>query len=136
MTDKDPADDVKIHVDVDRAWIQTYTGGKFHLLAPRQEEINIVDIAHALSMMCRFTGHVRRFYSVSEHSWHASYLVPKQDALWALLHDASEAYMADMNRPLKHFTAIGPAYLKVEKKSNGRNLQEVRSSIRATGKRA
>lgn len=104
------------YVDVSKAWIQTASGGKFHILDPQQSEIHITDIAHALSMMCRFTGHVRRFYSVAEHSVHASRIVPANDALWALLHDASEAYIADLNRPLKHFTAVGPTYMTVEAK--------------------
>jgi hypothetical protein len=103
-------------VDVSKAWIQTVSGGMFHILDPRQHEILVTDIAHSLSLMCRFTGHVRRFYSVAEHSWHASYLVPEIDALWALLHDASESYIADLNRPLKHFTDVGPAYMQVEEK--------------------
>jgi hypothetical protein len=103
-------------VDISKAWIQTASGGIFHILNPQQSEILITDIAHALSMMCRFTGHVRRFYSVAEHSVHASRIVPPQDALWALLHDASEAYIADLNRPLKHFTAVGPIYSEVEAK--------------------
>jgi hypothetical protein len=103
-------------VDVDKAWIQTAGGGIFHILDPRQNEILITDIGHALSMMCRFTGHVRRFYSVAEHSVLASRIVPQEDALWALLHDASEAYIADLNRPLKHYTAVGPTYMGVEEK--------------------
>lgn len=101
-------------VDVSKAWIQTAGGGVFHILDPRQNEIFITDIAHALSMMCRFTGHVRKFYSVAEHCVHASRIVPPEDALWALLHDASEAYIADLNRPLKHFTAVGETYMTVE----------------------
>jgi uncharacterized protein len=103
-------------VDVNKAWIETKSGTRFHILEPQQEEIAIVDIAHALSMMCRFTGHVRKFYSVAEHSWHVSHLVPAKEALWGLLHDASEAYIADINRPLKHFTPVGESYMKVEKK--------------------
>lgn len=106
---------VKDGIDVSRAWIQTVSGGIFHILEPRQDEILIMDIGHALGMMCRFTGHVRRFYSVAEHSVHASRLVPAEDALWALMHDASEAYIADINRPLKHYTEVGPSYLKTEK---------------------
>ena len=101
-------------VDANRAWIQTYSGGVFHILDPQQEEILITDIGHALGMLCRFTGHVRRFYSVAEHSVLGSKLVPQKDALWFLLHDASEAYLNDINRPLKHFTGVGPSYLPVE----------------------
>ena len=103
-----------VHVDASKAWIQTYSGGVFHILDPRQEEINIKDIGHSLAMQCRFTGHVRHFYSIAEHSVLGSFLVPKEHALRFLMHDASEAYIADINRPLKHFTGVGKAYLPVE----------------------
>lgn len=82
-------------------WIQTYTGKKFYPLAPRVEDIDIEDIAHALSNLCRFGGHSRWFYSVAQHSLLMSWLVPKEFALWALLHDASEAYLVDVPRPIK-----------------------------------
>jgi hypothetical protein len=98
------------------AWIETYTGLKFDILEPQPEMITIEDIAHSLSMLCRFTGHVRHFYSVGQHSWAGSNLVPPADALWFLLHDASEAYIGDMNRPLKHGTDAGHAYMPVEAK--------------------
>lgn len=102
--------------DAERAWIETSTGRKFHILTPTSDEVDIRDIAHGLSMLCRFTGHVRRFYSVAEHSVHCSRLVKKETALQALLHDASEAYIADINRPMKHFTPIGESYMKIEKR--------------------
>lgn len=101
-------------VDVKRAWIQTYSGGVFHILDPQQDEILITDIGHSLAMQCRFTGHVRRFYSIAEHCVLGSRLVPQKDALWFLLHDASEAYIADINRPLKHYTGVGSEYMPVE----------------------
>jgi uncharacterized protein len=50
-------------VDTKRAWIQTYSGGQFHILDPQQDEILITDLGHALAMLCRFTGHVRRSLS-------------------------------------------------------------------------
>lgn len=103
-----------LSVDVSKAWIETASGGVFHILDPQPEEIKIEDIAHALSMLCRFTGHCRKFYSVSEHSVLAS-LIDIENPLWSLMHDASEAYIADINRPLKHFTQAGPAYKQVEK---------------------
>ncbi|WP_035670040.1 hypothetical protein [Bradyrhizobium liaoningense] len=81
-------------------WIQTYTGKKFWPLDPKPEEVDIRDIAHALSLLCRFGGHCYRFYSVAEHSM----LVSRHSgahALWGLLHDASEAYLIDVPRPLK-----------------------------------
>lgn len=83
-------------------WISTFTGGKFWPLDPRAEEVKIEDVAHALSMACRFTGHVERFYSVAEHCLNVSWLVPDEHALAALLHDASEAYVADVSTPVKH----------------------------------
>ena len=82
-------------------WIQTFTGQKYYPADPRPEEVNIQDIGHALPMLCRYTGHCRRFYSVAEHSWHVSYLVSAQSALAGLLHDATEAYTNDISRPLK-----------------------------------
>jgi hypothetical protein len=101
-------------VDAERAWIQTYSGGVLHILDPRQNEIRATDIGHSLAMQCRFTGHVRRFYSVAEHCVLGSRAIEPQFALDFLMHDASEAYIADINRPLKHFTQVGPAYLEVE----------------------
>ena len=82
-------------------WMQTYTGRKFWPLDPREEDIDPADIAHALSLICRFGGHARRFYSVAEHCVLLSYAVAPEHALWALLHDAAEAYVGDMVRPLK-----------------------------------
>jgi|ERR1700677_603715 len=113
-------------IDTKRAWIQTYSGGQFHILDPQQDEIAIVDIGHALAMLCRFTGHVRRFYSIAEHSVLGSRLVPQKDALWFLLHDSSEAYINDINRPLKHFTGIGSEYIPVESKIMGAICQKFR----------
>jgi len=82
-------------------WIQTYTGRKFFPLAPRAADIDIRDIAHALSLNCRFNGHCRKFYSVAEHSVRVSRALPREHALWGLLHDAGEAYLTDVPRPVK-----------------------------------
>ena len=88
-------------------WIATYTGGVFFPLAPRVEDVRIRDIAHALSMLCRFAGHTRGFYSVAQHSVLVSRLCSQQDALWGLLHDASEAYLSDIVSPLKRASGMG-----------------------------
>jgi len=88
-------------------WIQTFTGIRFYPLSPRPEDINIEDIAHALSMKCRFNGHASEFYSVAWHSVLVSIeckiQYPKHPNLWlwGLLHDAAEAYLPDVPRPIK-----------------------------------
>ena len=92
-------------------FIATFSGRAFWPFDPRPEDVVIEDIAHALSMLCRFGGHTQRFYSVSEHSIHISRRVPPADALWGLLHDASEAYLLDLPRPIKVHI---PEYRKIE----------------------
>lgn len=96
-------------------WIQTFSLRKFHPLNPDPAQIWLPDIAHALSMQCRYTGHVHRFYSVAEHSVRVSLLAEslalarnggdlraaREVAMVALLHDASEAYLIDVARPVK-----------------------------------
>lgn len=82
-------------------WLQTYTGKKFYPLTPRVEDVDVFDIAHALSLQCRYGGHVTRFYSVAEHCVILSHVVSPENALWALLHDATEAYLIDVPRPVK-----------------------------------
>lgn len=88
-------------------WIQTFTGKKFYPLEPNINDICVEDIAHSLSMQCRFVGHSKQFYSVAQHSvamvngWFPG-PENKDLAKYALLHDASEAYLSDLPRPLKH----------------------------------
>jgi hypothetical protein len=84
-------------------WMQTYSGGRFYPLDPRADEIDPADIAHALSLLCRYGGHVDRFYSVAEHCVLMSEWVAPEHALAALLHDATEAYVVDVPRPLKRY---------------------------------
>ncbi len=81
-------------------WIQTFSGRRFWPLDPRSEDVAIEDIAHALSLVCRFGGHCRCFYSVAQHSVLVADKCPRFP-LHALLHDAAEAYLGDMTRPLK-----------------------------------
>lgn len=92
-------------------WMQTFSGGRFYPLSPRPEELEPVDIAHALSLLCRFGGHVDRFYSVAEHCVLMSRAVAPEYALAALLHDATEAYVVDVPRPLKRQL---PGYREIE----------------------
>src|SRR5258708_302056 len=82
-------------------WMQTYTGRAYWPADPRAEDVCIEDIAHALSLLCRYTGHCKRFYSVAEHSILISQVVPPEYAFFGLMHDAQEAYINDLARPIK-----------------------------------
>lgn len=88
-------------------WSQTFTGVQFWPLDPRPEDVRAADIAHALSLQCRFAGHCRVPYSVAEHSVRVAEWVwdetngDRRASLAGLLHDASEAYCVDVPRPLK-----------------------------------
>jgi hypothetical protein len=85
-------------------YTRTYTGRKFWPLNPRHEDVCIEDIAGHLSKICRFGGATRTHYSVAQHSVLASNIVSPRNRLAALLHDASEAYIGDVCRPIKpHF---------------------------------
>jgi Predicted hydrolases of HD superfamily len=83
------------------SWIMTFTGKRFRPFDPDPAEIDIRDIAHALSHTCRYGGHTRRFYSVAEHCVLLSRIVPADMAFDALMHDAAEAYLGDIPRPIK-----------------------------------
>lgn len=106
-----------------QAWIQTFTGKAFDILNPTMDMICIEDIAHAGSAMNRFTGHCRFPYPVTQHEYLGSFIRPEncecvseqEHAFKFLLHDASESYISDVSRPLKHFTMVGDEYRKVEK---------------------
>ena len=96
-------------------WIQTVSGGRFYPLDPRPWDVNILDIGHALANVCRFTGHTLDFYSVAQHSVMVSELLPDNLKLWGLLHDASEAYIQDIARPVKKDDRFA-FYREVEKR--------------------
>lgn len=105
-------------------WIQTYTGREFYFGNHGPADFDILDIAHSLSNLCRFNGHTRTFYSVAEHSVRVLHYVrdrresewakkfhdqvrrsPHLEA-WALLHDAAEAYLGDVTKPLKELMTV------------------------------
>ena len=94
-------------------WMQTWMGKRFYLEDPQAKDVDILDIIFALSNMTRYGGHCR-FYSVAEHSILVSELVPSEFALAGLLHDASEAYIADVIRPLKRSLGSGNKYFQLE----------------------
>ena len=82
-------------------WIQTFSETVFNLFLPDQNDIHIVDIAHALAQIPRFTGHLPMPVSVAQHSVLVSYLVDKRYAREGLMHDAAEAYFNDLNKVAK-----------------------------------
>ena len=94
-------------------WGCTFTGRRYWPADPRPGDFDIRDIAHALANQCRFGGHVRRFYSVAEHSVRVSLECEPGDELWGLLHDASEAYLVDVPRPAK---CRMPEYKRMEER--------------------
>jgi 5'-deoxynucleotidase YfbR-like HD superfamily hydrolase len=114
------------------AWLQTYMGYAFDPLDPRAEDVDIRDIAHGLAYQCRFHGHTRVFSSVAQHSVLVASLVEDDLAhtvrvstiengpmawwtpLAALLHDAHEAYLGDMPRPIKRIPEVAAVYKPIE----------------------
>ena len=98
--------------------ITTFTGKHFDPLEPDADVIDIVDIAHALSLLCRGNGHVKTFFSVGQHCIHCALEAKargysKRVILACLLHDASECYMSDVPSPFKK-SLLG--YQKAEEK--------------------
>ncbi|AEH38047.1 hypothetical protein [Halopiger xanaduensis] len=84
--------------------IETYSGCGFDVFDPDPDDVRLLDIAAGLAHACRFGGHCRRFYSVAHHSIHVSRELPADSPrlqLLGLLHDAGEAYVGDVPRPLK-----------------------------------
>jgi 5'-deoxynucleotidase YfbR-like HD superfamily hydrolase len=101
---------------MNKDFIITFSKQKFSPLRARAEEIDIIDIAHALSLMCRANGHIKHFYSVAQHCLNCSREaeargLSEEIQLACLLHDASEAYISDITRPVKRSL---PQYLEFE----------------------
>lgn len=90
------------------SWIRTYTGGKVYFFEPEKSNIEIEDIAHALSLCCRFNGATREFYSVAQHSvfvadWIYQETKDSSLAYQGLMHDAAEAFITDVPSPFKKY---------------------------------
>ena len=113
-------------------WIETFTGKRVNPMHLDEELIDINDIAHSLALQCRFVGHCLMFYSIAEHSIlvadtvakiRLSYVGTKENAnktlLAALLHDAAEAYLGDIARPIKHHSAFKQV-VEIEKQILGK----------------
>lgn len=108
-------------------FIATITNKRIYPFSLDKSEIDIEDIAHALARICRFNGHLRYHYSVAEHSVNVAEELKLRGAskelrLFGLLHDASEAYIADIPKPLKDWM---PEYLEIEKDLQRKIIEKV-----------
>ena len=92
----------------------TASGKLISIYDPKPEDICIEDIAASLSKICRFGGNIGEFYSVAQHSVMVSFLAPDELKKAALLHDAAEAYLGDVIKPLKHI--LEPLYTPIEQR--------------------
>lgn len=99
--------------DLSGPTIQLASGVAFSLMRPDMSRIEVDDIAHALAFICRFTGHCRAFYSVAQHSVLVSRVVPAEHAFAGLMHDAAEAFIGDVSKPLK---VMLPDYKAIEER--------------------
>ncbi len=94
------------------------SGGRFFIDDPRAEDVNFDDIASSLAKLCRYTGHTgndknhEEFYSVAQHSVIVSRFVPPEMAMIGLLHDAAEAYIGDISKPMK--LVVGSKIAEIE----------------------
>lgn len=104
------------------SYITTFSGLKFDPLNADITNVKIDDIAHALSLLCRANGHYPHFYSVAQHSINCMKEAKARGfsdrvQLGCLLHDASEAYLSDITRPVKSYLT---GYLNIEKQLQDR----------------
>lgn len=114
MSPSSPKGDTKT-----RSLILTYSGIAIDPLDATVDQIAIEDIAHATANICRYTGHVREFYSVAEHSVRVAELLEErgfdtESQFNGLMHDASEAYLGDVARPIKDTSDVGTLYKGAE----------------------
>lgn len=98
-------------------WFLTFTGRQYWPLDPRPEDVDIYDIAHHLSLICRYNGACRDFYSVAQHACNVSDRLPEHLRLGGLMHDSTEAYCHDIIRPLKYAPGFREVYLPIEERN-------------------
>jgi hypothetical protein len=101
----------------DEPLITTASGLYVNPLDLKPEQVRVEDIAHSLSNLCRYTGHVREFYSVAQHSVYVSLLVPERLAMAGLFHDAQEYVLNDVSRPIKYDPYYGKAIRGAQKRA-------------------
>jgi len=102
----DKFDDTGLYLGEQKGWMESYGGRPINPFDIKEEDVDIETIAHSLSLLCRYGGHCKEFYSVAEHCVRVSRIVEPKYRLAALLHDAGEAYLGDVIRPLKYSLPI------------------------------
>jgi uncharacterized protein len=112
MNPKNNCNPLETALEADFPTMDTVSKTVINLKNPTEDSLKIEDIASGLSLICRFGGQIPRFYSVAQHSLLVSALAPKELKREALLHDASEAFLGDVIKPLK--ALIGKAYSEIE----------------------
>ncbi len=98
------------------SYITTFSGRHVDPLDLQPEDVSLEDIAHHLAMQCRWSGATKHHYSVAQHAYYCSFLVPEDQAYDALHHDDAETYLQDMAKPLKNHETLGQAYRGAEKR--------------------
>lgn len=120
---------------MDAPYVSTYLGNRFFITRPHIDDVALEDIAHGLAYQCRFNGQTSAFYSVAQHSLMVMALVPESERLPALLHDAAEAYLGDMVKPLKNlfpeFSAIEARVMEIIGHRFGVDLTRLHPAIKA-----
>ncbi len=111
---KEDPDVLDYLVDPQGPWMTTFVGKRFYPMSPKLDDVCIEDIAHALSNCCRWSGHTTVFYSVAQHCVLTSLVADRPYRMAMLLHDAAEAYMGDLVRPLKRGTRMGQTFAVME----------------------
>ena len=115
-------------------YVSTFLGNRFYLTRPHIDDVAIEDIAHGLAYQCRFNGQTQDFYSVAQHSLIVMQIVPEEYRLAALLHDAAEAYLGDMVKPLKNlfpeFSVIEARVMEIIGHRFGVDLAKLHPSIK------
>ncbi len=119
--------DLEHNLDRKGSWIPLYSNRRIWLEDPRPQDICLTDIAHPLANICRYGGHSSKFFSVAQHCVLGSWMIDVKYAKAFLMHDAAEAYLGDLIKPLKNILA--PIYNPLEERMMGAIAAKYRFSL-------